>query len=241
MAHVETERQISFFSFGLHELLKWDILMSMMSTWHLDMAYLPSLCFISVRKKIILRVSDKALFYLITCRKRSLGQGNVFTRVTGGSASSGGQLPGGSACRRVSAYGGSVLIGGLHPGDGLVDPPPPEPEKLAIRILLECFLVGGSFCQMSAEMTTIKDKMFGKIIIFVLLVIFEKLSSSVFQSTRPGDKYEPQHNKYSYMIYSFFLIFNYTVRDLLWPWRVAQHERQCIPVFPISNQEIQLI
>ena len=25
MARVETERQISFFSFGLHELLKWDI------------------------------------------------------------------------------------------------------------------------------------------------------------------------------------------------------------------------
>ena len=80
---------------------------------------------------------------------------------------------------------------------GWVGRPPPEPEKLPVCILLEYFLVGGCFCGMTAEMTMIKDKMFGKIITFVLLLIFEKLSSSVFQSTWPRDKYEPQHNKYS--------------------------------------------
>ena len=36
---------------------------------------------------------------------------------------------------------GGVPPGGLHPGRGLGIPPPPELEKRAVRILLECFLV----------------------------------------------------------------------------------------------------
>ena len=78
----------------------------MVSWWHPDMAYLSSFCFISVLKKIILRVCDKALFYLITSCKRSLGQGNAFTRVTGG-------LPPGDLCLRVAVCFQGVCIQGM--------------------------------------------------------------------------------------------------------------------------------
>ena len=63
---------------------------------------------------------------LITARKRSLGQGNAFSNVSH-SVHSGG-----------SAYRGG---GSAHRGQGWADPPPQESEKLAVRILLECFLV----------------------------------------------------------------------------------------------------
>ena len=75
--------------------------------------------------------------FLVTARKRSLGQGNVLTPV----------------CHSVHkggfASGGICIQGGLHPGDlyprGLGRPPPQQilrdtVNKRAVHILLECIL-----------------------------------------------------------------------------------------------------
>ena len=71
------------------------------------------------------------------------GKVMFFARVTGG-------LPPG-----VFAYGWQCAYRGSASRGWVGRPPPLEPEKMPVRILLECFLVGGSFCQMSAEMTMI--------------------------------------------------------------------------------------
>ena len=67
-----------------------------------------------------------SLFDIFTARKRSLGQGNIFTDVC---------LFGGSATRGRSAYGGGLERGGLPSEGGWADPPP-EPEKRAVHIPL---------------------------------------------------------------------------------------------------------
>ena len=63
----------------------------------------------------------------ITARKRSLGQGNVFTRMS-------------HSVQRGLPPGGSASGGGVLPPGGWADPPP-ELEKRVVRILLEYFLV----------------------------------------------------------------------------------------------------
>ena len=75
----------------------------------------------------------------MTARKRSLGQDNVFTRVCH-PVHSGGR--GGGSASRGSAYEASASREG---GGGSFGQIPPEPERWAVSILLECFLVSGSF------------------------------------------------------------------------------------------------
>ena len=74
---------------------------------------------------------------IITARKRSLGQDNVFTRVC--HSVHGGGLPGG-ICLQM----GGCLREGLPRGGGSAsrgNGQTPQPEKWAVRMLLECFLV----------------------------------------------------------------------------------------------------
>ena len=84
---------------------------------------------------------------LFTARKRSLGQGIVLTRVCDllcsqwgrGSAYRGG-LP--TEWRGLPTGEGVHLQRGLpREGGGWAETPPSEPEKWAVRILLECLLV----------------------------------------------------------------------------------------------------
>ena len=67
--------------------------------------------------------------FIITARKRSLGQGNIFTNV----------------CSSVQGEGVCIQEGGLHRG-GWADPPPNQilwdtANDRVVRILLECILV----------------------------------------------------------------------------------------------------
>ena len=82
-------------------------------------------------------LESKELQHIITARKRSLGQGNIFTSVCQEfcSQGSGGFLVPGGAWS-----GGSV--GGSAPG-GVPggDPPPGRLLLQVVRILLECILV----------------------------------------------------------------------------------------------------
>ena len=84
---------------------------------------------------------------IFTVRKRSLRQGHVFTSVCH-SVHRGGER---SAYRRgvyIRGRGGSASRGeGGLPTGGVCPTPTPELEKRAVRILLECFLVQGDFCQ----------------------------------------------------------------------------------------------
>ena len=72
-------------------------------------------------------------YLLFTARKQSLEQGNVCIHVClfkGGEFAFGGLPTGGQHPR-------SPALGGL----GQTPPPPPEPGKRAVRILLKCFVV----------------------------------------------------------------------------------------------------
>ena len=110
-------------------------------------------------------VSPTLLLYFIifTARKRSLGQGNIFTSVchefcpqrgvpAPGGSGPGGCLVQGGACSRgggVWSWGGSP---GPHPRGKLrgIRSSPPRPRRLllrAVRILLECILVQHNFTQ----------------------------------------------------------------------------------------------
>ena len=71
------------------------------------------------------------MLHFFSARKRSLGQGNVFTRACHHRSHD--QLPG------RSAYRGSTSRGRGMPTGGWADPLP-ELEKRTVRILLECFL-----------------------------------------------------------------------------------------------------
>ena len=67
-------------------------------------------------------VGPKLSFTIITARKRSLGQGNIFTGVclsTGGSSSGGSLCPGWSLSRGVYIQGGLCPIRDLCPGGSL--------------------------------------------------------------------------------------------------------------------------
>ena len=75
-----------------------------------------------------------AQHHIITARKRSLGQGNDFTRVCQSVHGGEGDLPPVGVC---------LLMVCLQEG-GWADPLP-EPERQAVRILLECFLIQGNF------------------------------------------------------------------------------------------------
>ena len=86
--------------------------------------------------------------FIITTRKRSLGQGNVFTHGCP-SVHGGGSLYDVTSClvawshvpsRGVSVSGPMFLRGGLCQGEPL-DRDPPYGEEWAVRILLECILV----------------------------------------------------------------------------------------------------
>ena len=79
---------------------------------------------------------------LITARKRSLEQGNVFTPVcslTGGGVG----YKGGNFVLSMGGGWGSLPTerGGSAYRGGSAQPPDPEPEKQAVHMLLECFLV----------------------------------------------------------------------------------------------------
>ena len=101
----------------------------------------------------------------ITARKRSLGQGNMFTGVClsiggggclvpGGSGPRGCLVwgvpgPGGCLLQGVPAPGGCLLVGGgSGPGGAWWRPPPRRPLLWAVHILLECILV--YFCFLSS-------------------------------------------------------------------------------------------
>ena len=76
---------------------------------------------------------------IVTARKRSLGQGSMFTGVC---LSTGGMPGAGSAWSRgVPARGGGLVLGGLLRAECLVETPPGRPLLRAVRILLECILV----------------------------------------------------------------------------------------------------
>ena len=115
----------------------------------------------AVKKLIVLTTDNNKVGYalIVTARKRSLGQGNIFTSVCHSVKGGGWWLP--SMHHRSHDQGGSTSgglhRGGLHPGGGL---PPgrvcrgvgrPSPEiygilrdtvnKRAVCILLECILV----------------------------------------------------------------------------------------------------
>ena len=101
------------------------------------------------------------LMLLITARKRSLGQGNIFIDVCQEFCSQGRSVPGGVCSRGVSAPGGCLLpgVGDVYSqGWGVSDPggwgvggvcsggvvPGGHPQRIllrAVRILLECILV----------------------------------------------------------------------------------------------------
>ena len=95
--------------------------------------------------------------FLFTARKRSLGQGNIFTSVCqefcsqGGGAWSRGICPGGvcsGGCLVLGGLcsgGGCLVLGGLLPGECLLETPQRRLLLRAVRILLECILVGCCF------------------------------------------------------------------------------------------------
>ena len=110
-------------------------------------------------------IKNANIIYVITARKRSLGQGNVYTGVclsteagvgfpacitghmTSESASGGGEYPGGFASR-----GSLHPKWGLHRGGAWTDPSEIHGilwitvNKRAVRILLECLLVYSRYC-----------------------------------------------------------------------------------------------
>ena len=90
---------------------------------------------------------------IITARKRSLGQGNIFRSVCQSFCSQWGRgsLYDVTSCLAAWSHVPSRMFLSLVPRSfgerGLCPgrvcpgtPPPPEPEKRAVRILLECFL-----------------------------------------------------------------------------------------------------
>ena len=91
---------------------------------------------------------------LITARKRSLGQGNIFAPI-GHSVHGGVPAAGGGGCSwgvwswGVPARGGVPAPGGLLQG-GVWWRPPGLPLLRAVRIPLECILVPFAFCHMHA-------------------------------------------------------------------------------------------
>ena len=88
--------------------------------------------------------------YIVTARKRSLGQGNVFTPICDSFCSGEGvpSLGGGEGAilgeGGLPSLGGSMKRGAVEgdtvKGEGAVKKPPLV-NKRAVRILLECFLV----------------------------------------------------------------------------------------------------
>ena len=89
---------------------------------------------------------DAPINNIITARKRSLGQGNMFTGVclsTGGCLVPGGVPdPGGCLLREgVPGQGGGCLVQGGAGRGGAWWRPPGRLQLRAIRILLECILV----------------------------------------------------------------------------------------------------
>ena len=78
---------------------------------------------------------------LVTARKRSFGQGNIFRSVFQEFCPQGGSRPGGRAWSWGVWSWGVSGPGGLLPGGCLVETPPGRLLLRAVRMLLECILV----------------------------------------------------------------------------------------------------
>ena len=77
---------------------------------------------------------------IVTARKRSLGQGNIFTSVCQEFSSQEGCLVWGGSMVPGGVYSRGSAWGGAWSG-GLVETPPRRLLLRAVRILLECILV----------------------------------------------------------------------------------------------------
>ena len=94
---------------------------------------------------------------IFTARKRSLGQGNIFTSVCQEFCSQGGRVPGpGGYLVPGGAWSRGCLVpGGAWSQEGVWRTPPGRLLLRALRILLECILVQYDFILTLKKMSTL--------------------------------------------------------------------------------------